>query len=398
MEKLGFQSYFNYLDHEGMEKMLSSEMGDKLLELAKNISVCLHEDWKQNLIREKGKDYQHFRSVKDPAFAEKVLANKDEYLAKLSEDGKPLFKIIESETDGKVTYDVQFDLIRVPFHELTEKWQNANLEAAKFALCLVKSASDKGDLQVTGEELFKNFENMSHDVHLEWIAREGDWAAPELLLPYEYLTVDTTGYNQKDKDRAHVTATTTELTFQPNILARNRSIVIRAINELFGSATISSGLNPEIMQNLSEIQPLIEAQNNLDFECYQKTKSAVWQKAEKLLSNKTEISFDDIEKLAATYYEAWKESVSHLGKLPKAVDVPYDKIIVDDPRVNHKNIARTETKKILEEMVKEEILSPEISVILNGISDKSTPLGKRIATKNETDFADYQAMFAAKRD
>lgn len=91
MEKLGFKSYFNYIDHTGMEAMLANpEQGPKLLELARNISACLHEDWKQNLIREKGTEYQHFRPVKDAKFEQEVLSNpeiKENYLALMSDDG-----------------------------------------------------------------------------------------------------------------------------------------------------------------------------------------------------------------------------------------------------------------------------------------------------------------------
>ncbi len=391
MEKLGFIQFFNYLDHSGMSAMLEGENGDKLLELAENISVCLHEDWKSNLVREKGKDYQHFRPVKDAEFAKMVIANKDEYLSLVSEDGKPLYKINETINNGEISYDVQFDLIRVPFENLTKKWQGANSEAAKFALCLVKTAADNGSLNATGNELFLNFEAMAHDIHLEWMFREGDWAAVELLLPYELLTVDTNGYNQKDKDRAHVVATTAELTFQPNILARNRSIVIRAVNELFKENAKLGGLNPEIMRNIANLQTFIDEKNNEDFEAYLAIKRVVMEKALSLLTEKTELSFEDLEILSATYFETWRKSVKNFTELPKTVDVNYDNILVDDARVNHKNIARTEVKKILSEMVKEQILDEGIGTSLTEIADKNSKLGKRIVNKNETDFLNYLA-------
>lgn len=396
MERLGFIHYFNFLDHAGMEEMLASENGDKLLELARNISVCLHEDWKKNLVRENGEEYQHFRPVKDSELAKRVLSDREKYLSLTAEDGKPLFKIDETIKDGKISYDVQFDLIRVPFENLTKKWQEANLEAAKFALCLVNTATKNGALNTKDEELFLNFEGMSHDVHLEWMFREGEWAAPELLLPYEYLTVDTDGYNQKDKDRAHVVATTAELTFQPNILARNRSIVIRAINELFKGFSNESGLNPEIMQNISELQKFIDDSNKRDYELYLKIKEKVIAKATSLLEDKSELTFEDLEKLANCYFEAWKVSAKHIGELPKEIDVSYDNIVVDDPSVNHKNIARIEVSKILMGMVKDKSLSSEIMQSIENANNAlkrypkaDSPLGKRIVTKNETDYADY---------
>lgn len=422
METLGFKHYFNYLDHKGMEAMLASPEGEKFLELARNISVCLHEDWKQNLIREKGTEYQHFRPVKDAELASKVLANKEEYLNKVSADGKHLFRIVEGEKDGQKTYDVQFDLIRVPFEDLSKKWQEANLEAAKFALCLVKTAADGGQLEAVGEELFKNFEMMSHDVHLEWMYRESGWAAPELLLPYEYLTIDTPSHNEKDKDRAHIEATTAELTFQPNIMERNRSIVIRAINELFGNNAIESGLNPEILKNIVEIKKYVELQNQIDYQAFKQTKQAVIEKS-KMLKGKTSITFEELETLAKTYFETWKESVKYIselpkadgsiiGALPKSVNVSYDNLTVDDVRVNHKNISRIEVRKILESLVKEQaqiiekvqkgeldkkvlenivLINPQILADLADFEKGSSPIGKRVASKNEADYADYLA-------
>lgn len=422
MNILGFEHYFNFLDHKHMEMMLASSEGEKLLDLARNISVCLHEDWKRNLVREKGKEYQHFRPVKDDAMAQNILANKDKFLSMRSDDGKPLYRILETEKNGQKNYEVQFDLIRVPFENLSKKWQEANLDAAKFALCLVKTATDSGRLDCTGRELFENFEMMAHDVHLEWIHREGGWAAPELLLPYEYLVVDTKGYNQKDKDRAHVAATTSELTFQPNIMARNRSIVVRAIKELFASRTTESGLNETIMRNIAKIQSFIDAQNEMDYVAYAKTKKAVADASFKTLKGKTNLSFEDLETLSGTYFEAWKESTKYLssskkldgttiGDLPKSVDVPYGKLVVDDPRVNYKNISRSWVKQILGEIVKEQqklkqqveegklgaealegvtFISPEILKDLDQIFDAKSHLGSIVAKQNERDFAEYQ--------
>ena len=115
------------------------------------------------------------------------------------------------------------------------------------------------------------------------------------------------------------------------------------------------------------------------------------EKALSLLTEKTELSFEDLEILSATYFETWRKSVKNFTELPKTVDVNYDNILVDDARVNHKNIARTEVKKILSEMVKEQILDEGIGTSLTEIADKNSKLGKRIVNKNETDFLNYLA-------
>ncbi len=402
MKKLFFEHKFEYLDHAGMEKMLSSELGEKLLELARNISVCLHEDWKSNLVREKGLDYQHFRPVKDAELEKEIIEHKDEYLKKMSDDGKPLYRIVESEGEGgQKVYNAQFDLIRVPFEELSQKWQDANLDAAKFALCLVKTCLDQGGLNGEPGEIFTNFEKMAHDVHIEWIYREGGWADPKLLLPYELLTVDTIGNNQKEKDRAHVKLTTKELTFQPNILQRNRSIVLRAIRELFGAhlGTIKneSGediftLDPKIFDKLTkDIKKFVDRQNEVDFARYETVKAVVIQKAKEILNGKTELSFDDLEKLSATYFAEWKRHVQAIYELPQELSELYKNLGVDDVKVNHKTVAREEVVEILKEMVSKNELSQELGNSIGSVFDEKSSLGKIVKKCNEEDYANYIA-------
>ncbi len=415
MNKLGFESYFNYIDHMGMEKMLADpEQGPKLLELARNISVCLHEDWKQNLIREKGTEYQHFRPVKDAEFEQSVLSDpqaKENFLSFISTDNKPLFRVVETTVDGKTIEQLQFDLIRVPFDNLTKKWQEANLDAAKFALCLVKKAIESGDLSFESGELspeeiqknqiriFENFENMAHDVHVEWMFREGSWAEAKLLYPYEYLAVDTDGDNQKDKDRAHIKATTTELTMQPNILSRNRSIVIRAVFELFGAfANEINGLDKSIINNIIFIQNLIDKQNYEDFLRYIRHRRDVRDYAVELLEGENELTFKHLEKLAKKYFEVWKREYRDVKPgLPKKVDVEYNEIEVDDMVVNHKNIARNEVYEILVELAKlndKSVLDPEMLPSILAIKDKNSEIYKQIQKQNEEDFANFQAKLS----
>ena len=96
--------------------------------------------------------------------------------------------------------------------------------------------------------------------------REKDWADVRLLVPYEQLIVSTEGHNEKDKDRAHVLAVTNELTFKPNILDRNRTIVERVIEVLFKDKGANGSLTPEIMKKVEEATELIGEQNKADYE------------------------------------------------------------------------------------------------------------------------------------
>ena len=390
-----FKHIANYLDHEGMMKMIESDQGENLKSLASQISVCLHEDWKNNLIREKGEEYQHFRPVKDAEMEKEILENAEKYLSIKSKDGKPLYRIDEKvNADGSVTKSAQFDLIRVPFENLSKKWQNANYDAAQFALCLVKTSIDKNAFEGDPEQIFKNFEKMAHDVHIEWMERESDWADVRLLVPYEQLVVKTAGHNEKDKDRAHVQAIVTELTFQPNILARNRSIVARAIKELTGKNATESGLNPEFSSKLSEINGLLETQNNADYARYTNFKNQVKTKIEPLLEGKTSLSLADVEKMAEVYYNCWKKQAKTVGKLPKEYDASYSDLLVDDERINFKNVARREIADLIKEMAKEktinESLIADADTILN--EDTSKKLGQKIKERNQEDLANYQAL------
>ncbi len=401
-KRLSFDVQVNYLDEAKMNEILSTEEGRKLLNLARNISACLHEDWKENLVREKGPEYQHFRDVKDENRRAEILANKEEILQVknlleinpnaitqeqrkkyLSEDGKLLYKIDiqkkKMEDGTEVDFEVaMFDLIRVPFVELTQKWQDANLDAAKFALCLVKNCLDLGELEGDNQKIFQTFENMAHDVHEYWVS-QNSWADEKLMLPYELLTVDTPGYNEKDKDRDKVKKTTVALTNQSNLPERNRSIVVRAIMELMGDKALESGLTPEYLERLEKIAPLIERQNKEDFARYNRNKDLVHEYAKRLLDGKSEISFEDLEKLSEVYFESWKREVSKIMTLPTELSVAYGVIPFDDVRINHKNIARGEVLKIIYELEQGKKIS-------------KVPLAKDIKEKiNESNDKDYKA-------
>ena len=387
---LYFENKSVYVSNSDMQKMLNGPEGKKLIELAKNISVCLHEDWKNNLIREKGKEYQHFRPLKDASMEMEILAEKDKYLSMKSEDGKNLYRINKKlNENGVETETVEFDLIRVPFPNLTEKWQNANLDAAKFALCLVKTCIENGCFDGSKESIFEAFENMANDIHIEWMHREGSWASPTLLVPYNHLNVDTNGYNQKDKDRAHIIATTSELTFQPNIMARNRSIVVRAIQELFSQDSNENGLKVEFMEKIKSILGLIEKSNSENYEMYQRIERTIKSAVLKIIGNKPEISFDEFEKIASVYFKTWITEHEKIEKLPDEYECSYSEFMVDDKSLNFKNIARLETVKIINKMQKEGQIQEKVTKILDGILDGKSELSKKILDQNEKDFKSY---------
>lgn len=393
LKTMFFEHIANFLDHEQMEEMMSSKEGKALAFLAEQISACLHEDWKQNLIREKGEEYQHFRPVKDAALEADILANPDKYLSQKSEDGKSLYKIVETKhEDGSVTKAAQFDLIRVEFENLTKKWQMANYDAAQFALCMVKKALESGVFQGDKQQTFNEIEMMSHDVHIEWMQREMGWADVRLLVPYEQLIVSTEGHNEKDKDRAHVLAVTNELSFKPNISDRNRSIVERAISVLFEHNAVETGLNPEIMERVKSAQTLIAEQNKKDYERCSAFKEEVKKQTAVALKGKKTLGYNEIEKISAIYYEEWKKQAKTIGKLPKEYDASYSELLADDVRINFKNVARLEMVDLVKEMVAEGLVPETMLEGANAVFDESTELGQSIKKKNEEDFANYQAM------
>ena len=393
LKTMFFEHIANYLDHEDVQNMMQSKEGTFIQILAEKISACLHEDWKQNLIREKGPEYQHFRPVKDEDLEKDILENPDKYLSQKSEDGKSLYRIVENKKeDGTVVYNAQFDLIRVDFENLSRKWQLANYDAALFALCLVKKAVEQGAFKGDQAQTFKEIEMMSHDVHIEWMQREKDWADVRLLVPYEQLIVSTEGHNEKDKDRAHVFAVSNELTFKPNISDRNRSIVERVIKVLFEENAIESGLNPEIMERIQNAMTLVEEQNKTDYARCSAFKEEVKKQTLVALKNKKELGFAELEKISEIYYKEWKKQAKTIGQLPSEYDASYSELLADDERINFKNAARLDMVDLVKEMVEEGLLPETMLQGANSVFDESTELGKKVKRSNEEDFANYQAL------
>lgn len=411
---------FYLVEKEAYERALAEGHPEtapkKLTDLANLMSQGLHEDWKQNLISERGVDYQHFRPVKDNKFTEHVLANRDIYLnltpelyCELTgidrkelkpEDMVPLFKIEpkqrkvkKQQPDGTTKEivedyeEVQFDLIRVQFKHLTQKWKDANLEAAKFAIALIKTALPQGALQGDPQKVYEDLEKMSHDVHIEWMQREASWADPRLYVPYELLGVD-----EQNKDTDQIMTVLQGLSFRSNIFDRNRDIVKRALKAVLEEFVDDEGLKQEILENIEKTKPIAAEK---DAEITQRTaafKQVIKAEVIRVLRGKKSFTFDDLEKISAIYYNEWRKQARTVMKLPPEYDASYENHQVEDERLNFKNVARLEMADLVRELV-EKGLIPE--TMLAGVNDMENPkseIAKRIAGKNEEDFANYQAM------
>ena len=398
-----FNSTFMRVGYE-QEDALHNDQAKKLLVLAKLVSRCLHEDWKQNLINERGTEYQHFRPVKDSALTEMVLANPEGYLSLRSEDDKPLFKLVPKqrkikkeieedgvkklvETDEYETYtEVQFDLIRVDFDNLTDAWQNANLDAAKFAIALIHKALPQGALQGDPQKVFEDLEKMSHDVHIEWMIREQDWGDISLFFPYELLTSE-----EQSKDTAQLLSIIEGLSFKSNIFARNRAIVIRAIKETLGQFATDAGLEQTIMKNLEAIEPIIAKYTEENEKRSSDFKLAVAEQTVSALQGKDSLTFEDFEKLAEIYYNEWKRQASQVMTLPKAYESSYENHVVSHPRINFKAVARKEMVDLVTELVQGGFVSSSILDSIQQINNPASDIAKKIIAKNDEDFANYQA-------
>lgn len=395
-----------YLGHKQAELMFDDPSnGETLLKLSKIVSECLHEDWRANIIKQKGPNGDHFRPVKDDNLTKAILENEDlrkRFLA-LEEKGtgKKLFKIvpkevIEKQEDGseqkKIVEEVQFDLMRMKFEDLTQAWQDANLKAAKFAIALIKTGLNQNALQGTPQEVFTNFEKMSHDVHIEWMIREKDWGDARLFFPYELLSVNDLNNGEKQKDRDQLLVIFSGLSFQSNILAKNRSIVLRALKEVLNEQSNENGINQEIVKNLESIDGLIKQQNEIDYARCQKFKSSVKKQTLATLKNKESLTFEDLEKICAIYYEEWKKQSSQIMKLPKEYDASYSDLLAMDTRLNFKNAARMDMADLIKEMISENQLNPALLQGINDMNDPESDIAKKISKQNEEDFANYNTQ------
>lgn len=438
-----FEAKTYYLDHEKSEYMFDVEAAifkkliaegrleeakKPLLNLSSLVSRCLHEDWRKNLINEKIAlliealnkqgveydpqkhhiEYQHFRAVKDEDYNNMVLANREKYLAmtgKINPDDEnepamPLFKIVpaikkEEQEDGtikEIPYEqVQFDLLRMNFDELSQSWKDANLKAAKYAIALIKTALNKGALRGDPKKVFEDVEKMSHDVHIEWMIREEKWGDLKLFLPYELLKTE-----EQKKDAAQLMVIMKGISFKSDILARNRAIVIRALKEVLTEYSDDDGFKKEIMDNLESAQPYIDQYDEANTKRAQSFKNIVKKKTIQALAGREEFTFADLEMCAEIYYNEWKAQASVLMELPAEYKNGYKEHAVTNERLNFKNIARYEMQDLLSELLKEKAISEKLGSGIDSIGNEESEIGKQIKAQNAEDFANYQAMVSGK--
>ena len=436
-----FEAVAYFLDHDKSEAMFTTEAAafDKameegrledakqpLLNLSNIVSRCLHEDWRLNLINEKRAaliaelekqgveydstkhhiEYQHFRPVKDEDFNNMILANREKYLAmkgKINPDDEnepemPLFKIVpavkkEQQKDGTikdVPYEqVQFDLLRMNFDELSQSWKDANLKAAKYAIALIKTSLEKGALRGEPKKVFEDIEKMSHDVHIEWMIREEKWGDLKLFLPYELLKTE-----EQKKDAAQLMVIMKGISFQSDVLARNRAIVIRALKEVLAEYSDDDGFKKEIMDNLAAAQPYIDQYDAANTKRAKSFKKIVKKKTIEALAGKETFTFAELEQVAEIYYNEWRAQASVLMDLPAEYDNGYAEHPVAHERLNFKNIARYEMESLLKELLKEKAISAGLAEGIESIGNSKSEIGERIKKQNQTDFANYNAMMS----
>ncbi len=424
------KSYYNipaktfFLSHEQCEAIYGSEIAaeiektkkahaqgtnyqmqdGKLMKIAKMTSQCLHEDWRQNLINEKGKTYQHWRPLKDDQRVAEILKNPEMYASQTSTetiDGQTknfhLYQFFDNkgneikpeDVKNNPPADVKFDLIRVPFEKLTQKWQDANLDAAKYAVALIKNGLDNGAFRGTATKCFSDLEMMSHDVHIEWMQREEAWGDVRLFFPYELLTSA-----EQSKDRAQLLTIMNGVSFRSDILARNRAIVVRALKEVMAEYIDDNGLKQDIMNGLESAMPIVEKSNQIIDNRHAAFKEQLKSKAAKMLDGKSNFTFSELENLSAMFYEEWKQQAAVAVRLPKDYNCSYDSFLPDNEKFNFKNYARMEVADLVKELASEGLVSETLLAGVEQMNDKNSEITRRVDAKNQEDISNYKATMS----
>ena len=375
-----------FLTTERYKMMHYGTEGWYLKTLAKESSRSFHYSWRDDLIAAKGEEYQHFRPLKDDQVATQIRALYDSGNFTLAEAGRILNPECEEELvspDGKDLFlfgddgSVKFDLIRVDFDHLTQKWQDANFDAAMFALCLVQQC-----IWNKVPFTFENFEKMSSDIHEYWCENNNyPGQSAKLMTIYKNLPVDALRNNQKDKDRAHIGLTVGSLSLPLTEASKNRQIVLNAMNAIFKHYQDNGMLDPSFSEQLASLQIQIDQKNVEDFTKYKMLQAQTKEQLAVLLEGKTEVDIETFEKLSATFHDQWRSIYGE--DQDENIVADYDKLPVNDPMFNQKQFSRECVQTFLGEMASE-------GLIPSTVVESTNQLQTQIEEINQADFLRYQ--------
>lgn len=375
-----------FLSGSQYNEMKESEFSEHFLALAKESSPLFHYSWRDDLIEAKGRDYQHFRPLKDDLVSQQIRALYDSGRFSLAEAGRILNPTCEEELvspDGKDLFSfgddgsVKFDLIRVDFNHLTQKWQDANLDAALFALCLVQKCVSEG---VTIN--FENFEKMSSDIHEFWAANNNyPGQSSKLMTIYKNLPVDALRNNQKDKDRAHIGHTVDSLSLPLTEASKNRQIVLNAMKVLFGDHQQEGVLDSSFGEQIDALQTEIDQRNIEDFARYKQLSAQTKEEVLSILQGREEVDLETFEAMSAAFHEQWRSIYGE--EQDENIIADYDQLPVNDPLFNQKQFSRECVQTFLGEMASEGLISETVVESVNGLTQE-------IEALNQADFLSYQ--------
>lgn len=382
-----FERPVYFLSAGQYQQIKNGKFSEHFLALAKESSPLFHYSWRDDLVEAKGKDYQHFRPLKDDIVSQQIRALYDSGNFSLAEAGRILNPACEEELvspDGKDLFSfgddgsVKFDLIRVDFDHLTKKWQAANLDAALFALCLVQKCISSG---VTIN--FENFERMSSDIHEFWAANNNyPGQSSKLMTIYKNLPVDALRNNQKDKDRAHIGHTVDSLSLPLTEASKNRQIVLNAMKALFKDKQQDGSLDSSFAEQIDALQTEIDQRNIEDFTKYKQLSAQTKEQVLSILQGKGEVDLETFEAMSAAFHEQWRSIYGE--EQNENIVSDYDQLPVNDPLFNQKQFSRECVQTFLGEMVSE-------GLIPSSVMDSVGSLAPQIEALNQQDFMKYQA-------
>lgn len=382
-----FERPVYFLSAGQYQEIKNGEFSEHFLALAKESSPLFHYSWRDDLVEAKGKDYQHFRPLKDDVVSQQIRALYDSGNFSLAEAGRILNPACEEELvspDGKDLFSfgddgsVKFDLIRVDFDHLTQKWQDANLDAALFALCLVQKCISSG---VTIN--FENFERMSSDIHEFWAANNNyPGQSSKLMTIYKNLPVDALRNNQKDKDRAHIGHTVDSLSLPLTEASKNRQIVLNAMKALFKDKQQDGALDSSFAEQIDALQAEIDQRNIEDFTKYKQLSAQTKEQVLSILQGKGEVDLETFEAMSAAFHEQWRSIYGE--EQNENIVADYDQLPVNDPLFNQKQFSRECVQTFLGEMVSD-------GLIPSSVMDSVGALTPQIEALNQQDFMKYQA-------